>query len=178
MIYLLNGNQIQGQFTMPNGVTYPSNWLALSSSGERLALGFVTLTEVFPTLSAGNEYLTSYTDNLGALTRTYNQQAIAPILVPRPIKTVTANYTVKLDDHTILVDATAGNVVISLPLCSTAPSMPLKIKKIDSSVNTVTVQANGAELIYNIGGSNTLVLTSQGTAVPMHCNGSAWYINQ
>lgn len=95
-----------------------------------------------------------------------------------PIKTVTSNYIATLADFTILVDAGGGAVTLTLPAASSASSHLYNIKKIDSSANIITIQANAAELIYNVSGSNTLYITSQGSAAPIHCDGIAWYVNQ
>lgn len=54
-------------------------------------------------------------------------------------KSVTADYRAKLTDSLLLVDATAGNVVITLPTPSTVPNMQCCIKRIDGSGNTVTI---------------------------------------
>lgn len=79
-----------------------------------------------------------------------------------PYLTKTANYTVLLADWnntntlTIIVDATAGNVVITLPTASTVAGKMINVKKIDASVNTVTVSAT-----QNIDGATTLLMAMQ-----------------
>ena len=73
----------------------------------------------------------------------------------------------------ILADATAANVNIDLPVSSGALDVVYIIKKIDATVNTVTVTANGAE---TIDGSNTVVLTTQYEKVSIICDGTAWYV--
>lgn len=72
-----------------------------------------------------------------------------------------------------LVDATSGNIVKTLPTAASAVNIIYTIKKIDASVNTVTVQAAGAELID---GANTRVLTTQYQSIQIISNGTAWYI--
>lgn len=77
-------------------------------------------------------------------------------------ETITADYTVTPADDVITVDATAGNVTITLPPPSTFTNsnMPLYIKKIDASANSVTI--NG-----NIDGSLSVILSTlnQGTVL-------------
>ncbi len=54
------------------------------------------------------------------------------------LRTVTANYTVVASDSTVLVDATAGAVAITLPTASSVAGMKLRVSKIDASANAVT----------------------------------------
>jgi len=74
----------------------------------------------------------------------------------------TANYTVLASDFgsngwlTLDVDATAGNVTITLPNLANMNGLNLKIVRVDGSGNTVTI--SGA---VNINGSSTASLTSQ-----------------
>jgi hypothetical protein len=49
------------------------------------------------------------------------------------------NYTTLASDETILVDATAGNITITLLVASGNSGKKVYIKKIDSTANTVTV---------------------------------------
>lgn len=88
----------------------------------------------------------------------------------------TAAYTVTLDDNTkiIAVDATTSAVTITLPAAATAgDGFDIGVKKTDSSVNAVTIDADGAELVD---GTATYVLTQQGDAALLRCDGSAWQI--
>src|SRR3989304_154937 len=71
--------------------------------------------------------------------------------------TVTASYTVN-DETVIIADATSGAIVVTLPPALRAINRRVTVKKSDSTANTVTVQAHGAELTDN---TNTKVLTVQ-----------------
>ena len=88
-----------------------------------------------------------------------------------------ANYTV-LDtdrDKLIKVDATSGAVTIALLAAATAgDGFQFAIKKVDSSVNTVTIDGNSTE---TIDGSLTKSLTSQYDVVILTSDGSNWYIS-
>ena len=88
----------------------------------------------------------------------------------------TADYTVVVADlgRTILVDATSGDVTISLPAAGTAGNgFPVTIKKIDSSVNTVTVDGNGVE---TIDGATTVVLKDRYQGVSIVCDATDWSV--
>lgn len=71
-------------------------------------------------------------------------------------KIITSNYNVTTaDDKDILfVDATAGSIIINLCYCVDISS--ISIKKVDNSVNTVSVRARGAERIENSASSYSL----------------------
>lgn len=73
------------------------------------------------------------------------------ILKKSPTKTVQVDYTVKYTDYRILVDASGGPVIITLPLVAGGfnedGGQDFIIQKIDSSSNKVTVDGNGDELI-------------------------------
>lgn len=85
----------------------------------------------------------------------------------------TANYTATATDHTILVDATAGVVTITLPAAAASVGREYAIKKIDASANAVTIDGNGAELID---GAATQSLATQWKSMIIQCNGTAWFI--
>lgn len=89
------------------------------------------------------------------------------------IVTKTTTYTATLLDRTILCDATGGAFTVTLPAAAASKNLKLTIKKIDSSLNAITIDGNGSE---TIDGVTTQKLYSQYDAITIHCNGSAWYI--
>jgi len=88
------------------------------------------------------------------------------------IVTKTANYTATLDDDTILVDASGGVVVITLPAAASAVGHVFTFIKIDISVNLLTVNADGSELIN---GALTQTTSDQWARIAVQSNGTAWY---
>ena len=89
------------------------------------------------------------------------------------ISTKTADYTVTETDHTILVDATSGNVTITLRTAVGSKQL-YNIKRIDNSGNTVTVATTSSQ---NIDGSTTYTgLSSQYKYVQVQANGAAYFI--
>lgn len=74
------------------------------------------------------------------------------------VVSVAAAYTVKWSDDLVLVDATAGAVTITLPPVASSLGQRVVIKKIDSSVNAVTVDGSGSE---EIDGATTVTLDAQ-----------------
>jgi len=88
----------------------------------------------------------------------------------------TGNYTVLDTDQnkTILVDATSGNVIITLIDAATAgDGFKVSVKKTDAAVNTVTVDGTGAQ---TIDGALTYVLTDRYDAISLVCNGTSWSV--
>jgi len=74
---------------------------------------------------------------------------------------VTSNYTALMSDSIILVDATAGEITITLPAAAVATGLTFIIKKIDASSNFV--RTSSAELID--GEANVDVTEQYGTTV-------------
>ena len=87
--------------------------------------------------------------------------------------TKTGNYTATVADCTILIDATSAPVVITLPVAASSVGLLYNIKKIDSSANGVTIDANASELID---GALTQIVTKQYVALTIQCDGTGWYI--
>ena len=74
---------------------------------------------------------------------------------------------------TILGDATSSGITISLPTAASSTGRLYAIKKIDSSANTVTIDANSSE---TIDGAVTKTLSAQWETVTLQCDGSAWFV--
>lgn len=110
--------------------------------------------------------VTSVAGKTGAVTLTVSD-------VSRSIVTETTNYTATTSDYTILVDATAGAVTITLPAASGLTGQVINIKKIDSSSNAVTISRAGTD---TIDGGTTLSIATQYQAYTVQTNGSAWWV--
>jgi hypothetical protein len=82
----------------------------------------------------------------------------------RSFKRISANYSPDLDDDILEVDASGGNITITIRETFDGynpgqyAAKLLSIKKIDSSSNTVTINAYSGQ---NIDGSSSIVLSSQ-----------------
>jgi hypothetical protein len=88
----------------------------------------------------------------------------------------TANYTTVASDRDTLikVDATSGNITISLLASATAGNGFMEaVKKIDSSSNTVTIAANGSE---KIDGQSSITLSAQYNVIVIENDGTGWNI--
>jgi hypothetical protein len=85
-----------------------------------------------------------------------------------------ATYTALVTDSAILGNAGATAILISLPLGSTVPEgHEVKVKKIDSTANEVTVSRSGSDFIDT---GTTEVLTLQGESATFVWNGvDTWW---
>ena len=87
-------------------------------------------------------------------------------------KSITADYTATVGDMTILADATAGAITVTLPAASDTLGKRYFVKKTDASVNTVTVQSSSG----NIDGAATKVLSAQYASAEMLSDGAAYQL--
>ena len=86
---------------------------------------------------------------------------------------VSANYTMTLNDTVILVDATGGNKTITLKPVDQCKHKRLVIKKIDTSGNTVTIDGNASEVIDD---ATTYVISTAYTSIDLVSDGTKWWI--
>lgn len=88
-----------------------------------------------------------------------------------PVVAKSANYTVTVLDNTVLVDASAGQVTITLISAAYAANT-FTVKKTDSSANHVVVAAQAGQ---NIDGASTYTLLNQNNSVRVIPSASNWY---
>jgi hypothetical protein len=91
------------------------------------------------------------------------------------LRTVSAHYTASIRDKIILVDASAAARTITLPTAVGFARYAYTVKKIDASVNAVTIDPTGAE---TIDGLATLALSSQWAGVTVVSDGANWLVQQ
>lgn len=82
-------------------------------------------------------------------------------------------YTATDSDAVILCDASGGAFTVTLPTAVGISGKVYRIKKIDSSANAITIDADGSETIDD---STTRVLSSQYDAITIISDGSEWWI--
>jgi len=75
--------------------------------------------------------------------------------------------------YTVLVDATTGNRIITLPAAASNTGRVYNVKKIDATGFTVTIDPNAAELID---GAANKIIAAQWTNVAFQSNGTSWFI--
>lgn len=81
-----------------------------------------------------------------------------------PITSTTIDKTLTVYDFTILVDTSGGNRIITLPAASVKQGHIFIIKKIDSSINIVTIKPDGADTI-DLAALATLTLQNESKSI-------------
>lgn len=85
----------------------------------------------------------------------------------------TSSYNITLFDNVIAADATSASFAVTLPTAVGITGKIYTIKKIDSSVNTVTVATTSAQ---TIDGAASEVLSYQYDGITVQSNGANWFI--
>ena len=118
-------------------------------------------------------YLNTDLDTIDSTMKAISDQAN---LSSPAVNSQTADYTVLASDKNkvILMDATGGNRTVTLLDAATAGSgFRVSVKKIDASVNTVTVDGY---LLETIDGVSSMTYTDQWDTQTYICNGTSWFI--
>lgn len=119
---------------------------------------------------AGPAWLPSYTRNIERL---FGQHVATGGGVTLGYSGLTADGTLGPDDFFVAVDATAGDVTVTLPAASGSQGRTLVIKKTDSTTNLVIIDGNGSETIDD---ATTQSIAAQYVSVMLICDGSEWWI--
>lgn len=181
------------------GIAYDTN--ATTSQGWVVVEGYHPGAKVDGNINIGiGDLLTTHTvtgalrkanfgDNviakaLGAYS-TNDSNGSIPVLVFRPYKlaqpstiaTKTGTYNISgagaTQDNTLLGDATGGAFTMNLPSAIEMAGRTFTIKKIDSSINAVTVDGDGSE---TIDGATTYALVTQYKYVTVQSDGANWVV--
>jgi hypothetical protein len=91
----------------------------------------------------------------------------------RAIVTKSANYSATGVDHTILANASAGSLAITLPSAAALTGKTFTIKKIDGSGNAVTVMTSSGQVID---GGADFVLPAAWRYITVQSDGLNWFI--
>jgi hypothetical protein len=94
--------------------------------------------------------------------------------VPLSVVTKTANYQMTTSDDVVLVDASSGAVTVTLPDPTLQPKKQYMLKKIDASVNGVTINPYGLEQIEANGAGAGITLLSKGEVIKFITDGANW----
>ena len=89
------------------------------------------------------------------------------------VETFTGADTLGTDNYVALCDATSASFTLSLPTAVGIAGQLYHIKKIDSTGNLVTIDANGSE---TIDGVDTVVISTQYESFKIVSNGTNWFI--
>jgi hypothetical protein len=90
-----------------------------------------------------------------------------------PIETITGADTLDDTNHVVLCNASGAAFTVTLPAAATNVGRIYHIKKIDSSVNAVTIDPANSE---TLDGDLTVDITSQYESLQIACDGSNWHV--
>ncbi len=90
------------------------------------------------------------------------------------ITTITTDTTLTSSETVVKCDATSGTITVTLPAAASSSGTGYYIKKIDSTRNTVTIDANADELIDD---GVTAVIKLQQESVLVVCDGTSWSVH-
>lgn len=160
------GSGVDAQVMLSLSTTLGNTNVGASFYADRTDTGSAGSTDLLLRNSSGTTMNTN-------LTLKADRSAIFAGALAMPIVSKTANYTATATDTTILVDATSGNLVITLPTAVGIDGRQYRIKKTDATANTVTVATTSSQ---TIDGATTKVISSQyGTYIPVS-NGANWVL--
>lgn len=97
----------------------------------------------------------------------------ASLIENENVREIDVNSVVDEFTRTVVSNVAGASITITLPTAASAKWRKYIFKKIDSSVNTVTIDADGAE---TIDGALTFVLTVQYQAIEIQSDGTQWWI--
>ena len=91
----------------------------------------------------------------------------------KAITSLSADITLDSTHYTVGVDASGAAKVITLPAAASNTGRSYNISKRDSSANTVTIDANAAELIND---AATVVISTQYDSYTIQSDGTGWWV--
>jgi len=113
----------------------------------------------------------SFSNTISKLNANTVKGAIDELAV-RPYVTVTTNTTIDPKNYITYVDATSGDIIITLPTAVGNQGKPINIKRIDNSTNVVTLDSQVGESIDNVSSGNLHNFDS----ITVISNNSNWFI--
>lgn len=120
----------------PTPTVYSKGAGIIIDTNNNVSLGTAQIPTTAPLYTAGS----AFTDGL------QNQAGYFSL-----VSAITSNITATIAQHYFRIDATSGNITITLPAASTAFGASMGIeyefKRIDNSGNTITIQRAGSDLI-------------------------------
>lgn len=158
-----------------SGVNFRFGVSSGSTGDQRIQLfepnGAVIQTE-FCT-SGGDSFINSQGGGLAIGQTSANSSFQVVGSIAKSIVAKTAAYTLTSLDYTVTGDATSAAFTLTLPTAVGITGRIYVLKKIDSSINIVTVDADGSE---TIDGALTYDLTDEGESITIQSDGANWII--
>ena len=147
--YIQNGDNISRLFNDVGYLTSFTEQNDLSSNVTWINVPDVNITESSVTQHESALTITeSQISDLDHFSGSYNDLSDKPSsIIEKNTTSITNNYTCLSTDRFINVDASSGDIIVTLPVLSNIDSVGLTIKKIDISANIVTIATPNTETI-------------------------------
>ena len=153
-----------------------------SGTGAALPLDIYVESTFNTRFTSSGEVLIGTTSDSGDHKLQVSGNAYISGSVARTVVTKTADYTITAGDHYVLVNASGGDVVITLPLSNflTTDNLGLeyKIKRKDNSANLVKIKNTGADTTdsVNLDGTTNYISLSANESVTLVADGiTSWF---
>ncbi len=166
-----NGNEDVNYINM--GINSGTNAEAGTLGGPNKAYLFSTGDDFVIGNGTPDKNLTLYSTNgAGETTEKFRLNSTG-VTFSQSLKKVTTNYTITIDDYTVLADPPNTTISIYLPDAATFPGRVFFIKKIDSSTANVTVRTSVST--QRIDGATSHNLERQYGSIMVQSDGTTWY---
>lgn len=150
-----------------NGIINISGSIAVNKSNTLLSVSTITASQINATNLLINVLQTDTLD-------------VTVASIQTAVDLVTSSITLTDSQHTLLVDASSGNITLTLPNSSLVPGIEYVIKKLDadkavnSGTGSVTISASAGNIIDN---TVSISLTTQNTSLTLISDAtSSWYL--
>jgi len=173
-------NRVNIQTTGPHTNIQSANFD--DNAGKALALNAfglgVSINKFYPEYALDVNGITR-SDNFITNDATASNHAVPLGQIKTAVKSVTTTTTITLADYgankelLVLCSASGGAFSVNIPASATILGYKTRVMKTDSSVNAVTADANGSELINQ---TTTFVLTAQNQVIQLESNSTQLYI--
>lgn len=173
-----------GSLPTPTGAGTPGYYVNANPSGPNAGVGtYIDATwlnavqeELLSVLTAAG-VTPAKLDGGGALIVNHLVHAVRR-LAGANITAVNANHTLLADEAgVVFVDATSGNVTLTLPLANVAGGAPIhfRVRRLDASANTVSVVPAGSDT-FSPGSPSSVPITALRTTCFTADGTSAWWV--
>jgi hypothetical protein len=163
MAQITYADKVQGQTS-----AFPTN--------QKWAFG--DANEVKSVVNANDTLRATNTSNIATntadiATNTADIAALQAAVAVRNFVNTSSSISASFDDY-VIVDASGGDVTITLEAIAATTGRIIDVRKGDSSTNKVVIDGNGGE---TINGQQTIEITNQYDSVTCYTNFTEWIIN-